>query len=40
LLPTAALARLMMPDDWTSLDRGCARLISITQAKSLSEDDV
>jgi len=40
LLPTAALARLMIPDDWTSLDRGCARLISITQAKSLSEDDV
>lgn len=37
LLPTAALARLIMPDDWSHLDAGCARLLSITCAKSLPE---
>jgi phosphohistidine phosphatase len=35
LLPTAALARLEMPDDWTRLEPGCALLISITRPKSL-----
>ena len=40
LLPTATLARLQMPDDWTHLEKGCARLLSITNAKSLTEDDV
>lgn len=37
LLPTAALARLKMPDDWTRLTEGCAELLSITLARSLSE---
>jgi len=40
LLPTAALARLIMPDDWSHLDAGCAKLLSITCAKSLPEEDV
>jgi len=40
LLPTAALARLIMPDDWTHLDAGCAKLLSITCAKSLPEEGV
>lgn len=35
LLPTAALARLLLPDDWGKLDAGCAQLLSITYAKSL-----
>jgi len=39
LLPTAALARLIMPDDWAHLEAGCARLLSITCAKSLPEED-
>ena len=40
LLPTAALARLIMPDDWTHLEAGCARLLSITSPKSLPEEGV
>ncbi len=40
LLPTAALARLIMPDDWTHLEAGCAKLLSITSAKSLPEEGV
>ena len=39
LLPTAALARLIMPDDWSHLDAGSAKLLSITSAKSLPEED-
>lgn len=39
LLPTATLARLSMPNDWSSLGAGCAVLLSITSAKSLSEGD-
>lgn len=39
LLPTAALARLNMPDDWTHLEAGCGQLLSITYAKSLPEND-
>jgi phosphohistidine phosphatase len=27
LMPTACLARLQLPDDWTQLERGCARLL-------------
>jgi phosphohistidine phosphatase len=38
LLPTAALARLVMPEDWTHLDAGCAKLSSITYAKSLPDE--
>jgi phosphohistidine phosphatase len=37
LLPTAALARLIMPNDWSHLDAGCAKFLSITSAKSLPE---
>lgn len=37
LLPTAALARLQMPDDWSQLEAGCAKLIDILYAKSLPE---
>jgi phosphohistidine phosphatase len=40
LLPTAALARLMLPDDWTLLQKGCAQLLSITYPKSLSEENL
>jgi phosphohistidine phosphatase len=40
LLPTAALARLIMPDDWSHLDAGCAKLLSITCAKSLPEEGI
>ena len=40
LLPTAALARLIMPDDWAHLEAGCARLLSITCAKSLPEESL
>jgi phosphohistidine phosphatase len=38
LLPTAALARLEMPDDWSSLTQGCAQLVNITLAKTLWDD--
>lgn len=35
LLPTAALARLEMPDDWSNLTPGCAQLVNITLPKTL-----
>ncbi len=38
LLPTAALARLLLPDDWSHLIAGSAELLCITYAKSLPED--
>jgi phosphohistidine phosphatase len=37
LMPTAALARLELPDDWSQLEAGCARLIDILYPKSLPE---
>jgi phosphohistidine phosphatase len=37
LMPTAALARLQMPDSWKTLSAGCARLITIQRAKALPE---
>ena len=40
LLPTAALARLIMPDDWSHLDAGCAKLLSIIYPKSWPEEDI
>jgi phosphohistidine phosphatase len=40
LLPTAALARLVMPEDWTHLNEGCAKLLSITCAKALPEEGI
>jgi phosphohistidine phosphatase len=35
VLPTATLARLHMPDDWSRLTPGCAVLAGITRASSL-----
>jgi phosphohistidine phosphatase len=35
LLPTATLARLRMPKDWTRLERGCARMVVLTRPRSL-----
>lgn len=37
LLPTATLARLEMPPDWSQLKRGCANLISVTRPKHLPD---
>ncbi len=36
LIPTATLAILKMPDNWQQLGKGCARIISITRASSLT----
>jgi phosphohistidine phosphatase len=35
LLPTAALARLEMPDDWSVLGPGCAQLVNVTLPATL-----
>ena len=35
LLPTAALARLEMPDDWCALESGCAILLTLLRPKAL-----
>ncbi len=37
LMPTTALAQLEMPDDWTQLAPGSARIIAITRARELPE---
>ncbi len=37
LLPTAAMARLEMPDDWRVLAPGCATLLSITRPRLLED---
>lgn len=37
LLPTAAIARLEMPDDWQGLERGCALLLNLVRAKELKD---
>ncbi|MBK1650525.1 SixA phosphatase family protein [Rhabdochromatium marinum] len=39
LLPTAALARVEMPADWSQLAPGCAHLISLTQPKFLPDSN-
>ncbi|SJM95883.1 SixA phosphatase family protein [Crenothrix polyspora] len=39
LLPTGTLARLSLPDDWSLLNQGCATLLSMTQPKTLVEDE-
>lgn len=36
LLPTATLARLEMPKDWTQLPPGCARVLSVTRPSELT----
>jgi phosphohistidine phosphatase len=33
LLPTATVARLEMPDDWSDLEAGCAQLIDIVRPR-------
>jgi phosphohistidine phosphatase len=35
LLPTAAIARLEMPEPWERLERACAQLVSITRPRDL-----
>jgi phosphohistidine phosphatase len=35
LMPTAALARLEMPDDWSNLEAGCATAMGIVRPKQL-----
>lgn len=35
LIPTATLARLRMPRDWTRLERGCGRTIVLTRPRAL-----
>ncbi|MGD2083980.1 MAG: histidine phosphatase family protein [Chromatiales bacterium] len=35
LLPTAAVARLEMPDDWSALSRASARLLGVQRPKDL-----
>lgn len=35
LMPTAALARLELPDQWKALEQGCALALSITRARDL-----
>ena len=35
LMPTATLAHLTMPDDWRTLEYGCADLCSLTRPKEL-----
>lgn len=37
LLPTSALARLLIESEWSQLRQDCAKLLSITYAKSLRE---
>ena len=34
-VPTGALLRLRMPDDWNRLERGCATLLSATRPRDL-----
>jgi phosphohistidine phosphatase len=38
LLPTSALARLVLPDDWSQLEKGCAAVPKITYPKFLAEE--
>jgi phosphohistidine phosphatase len=35
LLPTATLARLEMPGDWSCLEAGCGHLVAITRPRKL-----
>lgn len=37
LMPTAALARLSMPDDWRELNPNCGKLLALTLAKQLPD---
>ncbi|VAX09941.1 hypothetical protein MNBD_GAMMA26-1479 [hydrothermal vent metagenome] len=37
LMPTATLAHLSLPDDWTALEYGCGQFQSIIRPRSLSD---
>lgn len=37
LMPTATIAQIELPDDWTDLDEGCGQLLSLTRPKGLSD---
>ncbi len=37
LMPTATLARISLPDDWSRLSIGCGQLLSLTRPKGLPE---
>jgi phosphohistidine phosphatase len=37
LLPTAAVAHLQIDSEWSNLDSGVARLLSITRSRSLAD---
>ncbi|NKN32944.1 SixA phosphatase family protein [Marichromatium bheemlicum] len=37
LLPTAAVARLEMPADWSVLEPGCAHLLALTRPRQLAD---
>ena len=39
LLPTSSLVRMKMPEDWSTLEPGCAQLLSITYEKSLLDEE-
>jgi phosphohistidine phosphatase len=39
VLPTSGLARLVLPDDWSQLEKGSGELSSITYPKSLTEEN-
>lgn len=38
LLTTSAFARLVLPEDWSHLENGCAELLTITYPKSLTDE--
>ena len=40
LLPTAGLARLRMPDNWSQLSSSCAELLTITYPRTLINNDL
>lgn len=37
IMPTATIAHLQMPSDWTQLNAGCGRLVSLTRPRSLAD---
>ncbi len=40
LMPTATIAHLEMPDNWSNLEYGCAKLMSLTRPRELTEADL
>ena len=39
-LATATLAKIKMPNDWSTLEMGCARLLGLVHGKSLPDENV